>query len=57
MLVQKYGDAVNTQQVGRSERNEIGDLLSFNTVPVDSENPAVCQSIWPVIDKERKSYE
>ena len=56
VLAQKYGDAVNTQQAEWSEWNEIRDLLGFNIGPVDSENPMVCQSIWPAIDKERKSY-
>jgi len=45
LLAQKCGDAINTQQARRSERNEIGDLLGFNTGPVDSENPTTCQSI------------
>jgi len=44
-LAQKYGNMTNTQQVGRFERNEIGDLLGFNTGPVDSENPTTYHSI------------
>jgi len=45
MLAQKCGNATNTQQARRSEWNEIGDLLGFNTGPVNSENPTTCQSI------------
>ena len=57
MLTQKYGDVINTQQAGRSEWNEIRDLLGFNTEPADSKNPTMCQSIWPAIDKEKKSHQ
>ena len=42
LLTQKYGDAINTQQAGRSEQNEIRDMLGFNTEPFDSENPTAC---------------
>ena len=57
LLTQKYGDVINTQQAGRSEWNETRDLLGFNTKPTDSKNPMTYQSIGPVIDKERKSYQ
>ena len=40
----KYGDVINTQQAGRSEWNEIRDLLGFNIEPTDSENLMTCQS-------------
>ena len=56
LLTQKYGDVINTQQAERYKWNEIRDLLDFNTEPADSENPTTCQSIWPAIDKEIKSY-
>jgi len=36
---QKCGDAPNTLQAGRSERSQTGDLLGFNTGPVDPKNP------------------
>ena len=39
MSAQKCGDAPDTLQVGRSERSQTGDLLGFNTRPVDSKNP------------------
>jgi len=32
---QKYGDAPDTLQAGRSERSQPEDLLGFNTGPVD----------------------
>ena len=57
VLTQKCGDAINTQQARRSKRNKIGDMLGFNTGPVDSKNPTAWQSIWHAIDKERKSYQ
>ena len=57
LLVQKCGDAINTQQARRSKRNKIGDMLGFNTGPVDSKNPTACQSILLAIDKERKFYQ
>ena len=56
VVTQKYGDAINTQQAGRSKQNETRDLLGFNIESADSENPTTCQSIWPTIDKEKKSY-
>ena len=40
--VQKCSDAPDTQQAEQSEWNEIGDLLGFNTGPVDSKNPTTC---------------
>ena len=37
--VQKCGDASDTLQAERSKRSQTGDLLGFNTGPVDPENP------------------
>ena len=42
LSAQKCGDAPDTQQAGRSEQSQPGDLLGFNTGPVDHENPMVC---------------
>ena len=44
VLAQKCGNATNTQQAGQSERNENGDLLGFNTGPVNSEKTRWCVS-------------
>ena len=57
VLTQKYGDVINTQQAERFEWNKTRDLLGFNTELADSKNPTMCQSIGPVIDKERKTYQ
>ena len=57
LLTQKCGDVINTQQARRSKWNKTRDLLGFNIEPADSKNSSMCQSIWPAIDKERKSYQ
>ena len=39
MSAQKCGNAPDMQQAGRSEGSQPGDLLGFNTRPVDPKNP------------------